>query len=85
MEKLLEIMTLANRIDTLAKEIVHKYGTPIEQLGLSTRVYNRLKQRRINYVEQVARMNPSDLLRLRGFGEGCYAELTAKLKKWQQA
>lgn len=42
---------------------------------LSVRVYNRLKFRRIQTVEQLLQTNPASLMEIRGFGKQCVDEI----------
>ena len=53
----------------------------LKQLGLSLRTYNFLNRAKIDTVEQLAQVSDSDLLRLRGFGIWCLAEVRQKLPK----
>ena len=50
----------------------------IEKLNFSVRTYNCLKRKGIHTVEQLERLSDEDLLRIRGFGVGCLAEV-----RWQ--
>ena len=62
------------------KKIAEKLGTPIAELGCSTRLRNALKRGGYEYIEQVLKLSNNDLLRLRNFGTFCLKELTEKIK-----
>ena len=54
-------------------------GTPIEELGLSTRSRNILQRRGIENVEELVKLGESELLRLRGMGTLCLREIMDKV------
>ena len=47
----------------------------IEELHFSVRTYNCLKRKRIDTVEQLQEMTDDQLMKIRGFGMGCLAEV----------
>lgn len=51
----------------------------IEELQFSLRVYNCLKRKGIDTVEQLKTMSDDDLLKIRCFGIGCLKEVREKL------
>lgn len=51
----------------------------IEELHFSARVYNCLKRKGIDTVEQLKIMSDADLLQIRYFGIGCLKEVREKL------
>lgn len=51
----------------------------IEELHFSARVYNCLKRKGIDTVEQLKDMSDDDLLKIRCFGIGCLKEVREKL------
>jgi DNA-directed RNA polymerase subunit alpha len=57
-------------------------GTFIEKLGLSGRVYNCLKRKEIDFVEQLVKLSPADILRFRNIGAKSIKELQEKLKSF---
>lgn len=55
----------------------------IEKLNLSKRVYQLLKRKNINTIEQLQNMDYDDLLHMRGLGEKGLKEIEHKLKVFQ--
>ena len=54
--------------------------TPIEELGLSVRVYNALKRRKVDTIEQIISMiGDGSIWKLRGIGDVAYQEITKKI------
>lgn len=51
----------------------------IEELQLSTRVYNCLKRKGINTVEQLAAVPEPELMKIRSFGAECLKEVREKI------
>jgi len=64
---------------TISETVAEKLGTPICELGLSTRPYNALKRHGIKYVEQILKLTFDDLLKIRNFGTVCAKELNEKI------
>ena len=65
-------------IDTMIDPV--KFHIPVERLELSSRTLNCLKRAGINLVGEVLKLNRSQLLRIRNFGEKSYSELFARLR-----
>ncbi len=55
----------------------------IEKLNLSKRVYQLLKRKNINTIEQLKNMNDDDLYNMNGLGEESLKEIKHKLKVLQ--
>lgn len=51
----------------------------IEELDPSTRLFYCLKRAGIHTAEQLSRMSDDDLLKIRGFGRACLAEVRNKI------
>ena len=60
--------------------IIEKLGTPIAELGLSTRARNCLKRGGIEYAEEILKMEIKQVFRLRNFGIVTLNEIKEKLK-----
>lgn len=56
----------------------------IEELHFSTRVYNCLKRKGINTVEQLATVPEPDLMKIRSFGEECLKEVREKIAVYKE-
>ena len=69
----------------VSEKIAEKLGTPIADLGLSSRCFRALTRRNygmkqgMKYLEEVLGMNRERLLELYNFGPRCLEELTEKL------
>ena len=57
------------------------YDVKIEDLDLSTRVRNRLKEDRIDYIGQLVQYSEAEMLRIPNFSEVSLKELKKKLKE----
>jgi DNA-directed RNA polymerase alpha subunit len=62
-------------------DINTKFVKNIDELGLSTRSLNCLRSEGLNYISDVVRKNPSDLLKISNFGRKSFNELEEKLRK----
>lgn len=56
----------------------------IEELNFSTRVYNCLKRKGINTVEQLATVPEPDLMKIRSFGVECLKEVREKIAAYKE-
>lgn len=56
----------------------------IEELNFSTRVYNCLKRKGINTVEQLATVPEPDLMKIRSFGVECLKEVREKIAVYKE-
>jgi DNA-directed RNA polymerase subunit alpha len=57
------------------------YIIPIERLELSARTLNCLKRARIDKVGEILERSKTDLMGIRGFGEGSHTELFGQLRR----
>lgn len=62
-------------------DINTKLAKNIDELGLSARSLNCLRSEGLNYISDVVRKNPSDLLKISNFGRKSLNELEEKLRK----
>jgi DNA-directed RNA polymerase alpha subunit len=62
-------------------DINTKLAKSIDELGLSERSLNCFKSEGLNYISDVVRKNPSDLLKISNFGRKSLNELEEKLRK----
>ena len=62
-------------------DINTKLAKSIDELGLSERSLNCFKSEGLNYISDVVRKNPSDLLKISNFGRKSLNELEGKLRK----
>jgi DNA-directed RNA polymerase alpha subunit len=62
-------------------DINTKLAKNIDELGLSARSLNCLRSEGLNYISDVVRKNPSDLLKISYFGRKSLNELEGKLRK----
>ena len=65
---------------TVERTIAQKLGTPITEIGLSSRAKNCLRWRRIETVEELVKLSADDLFRVRGLGKITAKELKEKVK-----
>ena len=56
----------------------------IEELHFSTRVYNCLKRKGINTVEQLAAVPEPELMKIRSFGAECLKEVREKIAVYKE-
>ena len=56
----------------------------IEEMHVSTRVYNCLKRKGINTVEQLATVPEPDLMKIRSFGVECLKEVREKIAAYKE-
>ena len=63
----------------ITKNLAWRLSAPIEELGISNRLYNCLRRGQIEYVEQIFRMTQRELYTLRDFGVAAERELKARL------
>ena len=56
----------------------------IEELHFSTRVYNCLKRKGINTVEQLAAVPEPELMKIRSFGVECLKEVREKIAVYKE-
>lgn len=61
------------------QDLVNKLKQPIEELDLSVRSANCLKQIKIDYIFQLVEQSENQLLKVRNFGKKSSAEIKAKL------
>ena len=66
----------------IPEDIAEKLGTPIAELGLSTRARNALIRGSIEYVEQLVKMEYDRLLMLRNMGVKTAQEVKGKVKDY---
>ena len=57
----------------------------IEELNLSVRTRNRLRQRKIDTMEQLMATSDDELMNIRGFGLGCLKEVHQILGRTKQS
>ena len=84
-----EIKSMADKIWLMADRMQsnpltyangHTKATPIDELGLSTYVHDRLTRADIKYVEQLKKLSKRDLLKIRGIGDKAVDEIMGKVK-----
>lgn len=78
---LAESKALAAGTDAAWERYVDAHGTPIKEMRLSVRSANTLARGGIFYVEDLTKMTQADLLKVRGLGRGCAAEIVSVLKE----
>ncbi|MCL2229306.1 MAG: hypothetical protein FWC00_05795 [Firmicutes bacterium] len=66
--------------NTLPEEVLKKLGTPITELGLSTRALNCLGRLKIKYIEELVKLERFDLLRVRNMGSMTLDEIIEKVR-----
>ena len=67
---------------TINEKTAEKLGTPVAELGFSTRALNCMKRADIEYVEQLVKMEIEQLFKLRNFGTVTLHEIKEKLRSF---
>jgi DNA-directed RNA polymerase subunit alpha len=65
--------------DTIDEELIQKLNMPIQELELSVRASNCLEAIKINTIGEIARMEETELLKVRSFGKTSLREVKRKL------
>lgn len=67
-----------------AKDVAERTnGNPVNDLGLSVRCYNCLRNEGILTIEYAEKVSDATLLRIPNFGRKSLAELRAEIKRWR--
>jgi|GEM_PF-1099036 DNA-directed RNA polymerase alpha subunit len=85
-DEVFQLLAIQNIIATPIFEhtdLEQKLYTKIEDLDFSVRTQNTFRQNKYDYVGDIAKKQPYDLLQLHGFGKICLDEVLVCLKKFE--
>ena len=75
-----QVRDIVRRLEIAIEQNAVERATPIQALGLSQRELNCLVKKEIRSVEQLIKMDSSEIMRIRGMGKHTFHEIDAKVK-----